>query len=196
MTNRIVPPINDISLVNALAKKVEEWVKNLRFTIEKNTDRELQDAELNVSPQVFKYYFPKREDHKVENLPPQLRGSIPTPINNPLFPAIIIRPSDGSIDIDDNSKSYDDINIDMLILVEEYDVINRYEFLFIAKKTLIQNLRSIPNGILDSAYRLQKNITYKPYDDSQDPKAGLVITTTWRCHLPDLGAVNLSHFID
>lgn len=190
----IAPDISEVQLVDSLAARIEKWTSNFRFTIEKNTDKDLNDTERNVSPQVFKYYFPKREEHNVESLPPQLRGSVPTPVNTPLFPAIIIRPTDGSIGLADSNASYEDITVDILILVDEFEVNERYEFLLLAKKILVQNLRKLPSGILDYAFRLQQDITWKPYDDSQDPKAGLVITTTWRSYLPDLGAVNLSQF--
>ena len=69
---------------------------------------------------------------------------------------------------------------------------NRYEFLLLAKKIVIDNLRMLPSGILANSYTLQKNIIWKHYDDTQSPNGGLAISTTWRCAAPQFGAIDLT----
>jgi hypothetical protein len=187
----IIEETNEVHLISELAKVVTDWVKDLRFTIEKDTDLNLTDEDKSATPQVYKYYLPKRENNKREEPITRRNVNFPVPDVIPLFPALVIRPSNGSADVDENSSDYEDVNIDICIFVKEYDVSNRYDFLLLAKKIIMQKLRGIPLGIFAN-YRLQNNLSWKLYDDSQEPDACLVITSVWRCRLPPAGAFDVS----
>lgn len=179
----IVVEINEVKLIDELVKLTTEWVRNIRFTIEKSDDRDLTDEDKSATPQVFKYYLPKREETNHVDVPAALRNAngMPTPDIVPLFPAIVIRPSDGLTGSNGNGSEYEEINIDFCLFVNEYDIKNRYDFLLMGKKIIMQNLRSIPFAIVAMSYRLQPDITWRLYDDEQNPKGGAIITTTWRC---------------
>lgn len=186
----IIPEINEVRLIDELAISVTDWVQDIRFTIEKDTDQDLTDEDKSATPQVFKYYLPKREDKNDEQPITRRNVTFPIPDVIPVYPAIVIRPSDGVTSMESNSTEYEDVNIDFCIFVKEYDPTDRYDFLLLAKKIIMQRLRTIPLGIVGS-YRLQNSLSWKLYDDSQEPKACLVITSTWRCSLSPFGAVDV-----
>ncbi len=189
----VVVEINEVKLIDELAKMVTKWVHNVRFTIEKNDDRNLTDEDKSATPQVFKYYLPKREEASDINIPAALRNAndMPTPDVVPVFPAIVIRPSDGLTGNNDGFE-YEEISIDFCLFVNEYNDQDRYNFLLMGKKIIMQNLRSIPFGIVGMAYKLQPDMTWKLFDNEQDPKAGVIVTTTWRCAATQFGLADLS----
>lgn len=190
----VVVEINEVKLINELVKLTTEWVRNIRFTIEKSDDRNLTDEDKSATPQVFKYYLPKRKEVNNSDVPAALRNieEMPTPNIVPLFPAIVIRPSDGLTGSNDNGSEYEEINIDFCLFVNEYDVQDRYNFLLMGKKIIMQNLRSIPFAIVAMSYRLQPSITWRIYDDEQEPKGSAIITTTWRCFATQFAPADFS----
>ena len=111
----IIEETNEVHLISELAKVVTDWVKDLRFTIEKDTDLNLTDKDKSATPQVYKYYLPKRENNKREEPITRRNVNFPVPDVIPLFPALVIRPSNGSADVDENSSDYEDVNIDICI---------------------------------------------------------------------------------
>lgn len=179
----VVVEINEVKLVDELSKLTTEWMHDVRFTIEKSDDRDLTDEEKSATPQVFKYNLPKREEADNTHVPVALRNinTQPVPDVVPLYPAILIRPSDGLTGNNDNGYEYEEVSIDFCLFVNEYDIRDRYNFLLMGKKIIMQNLRSIPFGIVAMAYKLQPDITWRLLDDEQNPKASVLITTTWRC---------------
>jgi hypothetical protein len=188
----IIPEINEVKLIDELETFIIDCVQDIRFTIEKETDQNLTEQDKSATPTVYKYYLPKREEKNMEEEPITRRNvDFPVPDVTPIYPAIVVRPAEGTTGIETNSTEYEDINIDICIFVKEYELMNRYNFLLLAKKIIINRLRAIPLGVLAN-YRLQNNLSWKLLDDSQEPHACIVISGSWRCNLTSFGAIDVN----
>lgn len=179
----VVPELNEVKLVSDIAKRCTGWVQDIRFTVERKSAKNITDEDKSYTPKVYKYYIPK---HEVNSEPIGVRNANGIDDANevvPKFPMVLVRPSTTNIDLDERGD-YEEVNIDIIVYVSEYDVDDRYNFLLLAKKILVQGLRSIEGGIVLFGYQLNKSISSSLFDDENNPKAGIVITTKWRCALP------------
>lgn len=201
----VIPDINEVRLVNELVDLCADWFKDVRFTHELSSDLDLTDDDKSAVPQVYKYFLPKREVPEVKanevnlsaNLPPGMAvDSIHAKAIQELvaensimedpsaeFPCIIIRPGQMEIDLIDG-EDFEEIAIDFHIFVSEHDKNERYEFVLLAKRIIVQGLRSISGGIVAHAFKLDRKISSTLFDDAQDPKAGVVVSTKWSCAAP------------
>jgi len=167
----MIVELNEVKLVDELTKWCKKWLADVRFTQEMETDIGVTMDQLSTTPQVYKYYLPLNN----------------TAINNDVdraqFPCVIVRPNGSTVGFEDG-ENYEDFDIDLVVFVSEFDTVNRYQFALLAKKLLINGLLGIPRHVLAQAFLLNPTIKTTVFDDSQSPKGGLVISTTWRVYLP------------
>lgn len=186
----ITVEMNEVHLVEQLQIFLTDAVKDMRFTKARNTADEPSEEDKSALPVVYKYYLPKPLPSK--NPQPLINGRVITP-DAGVYPAIVVRPSTGSSADDENSTSYSESKIDIVLWVSEHNDEDRYSFLILAKNIIFQKLRGLPGRILTMAYRLQPGLDWQLFDDEQYPVSGIVITTNWRWFIANSGSSNFEN---
>lgn len=186
----MIVELNEIKLVSELAKLCREWVANIRFTHELASEVNMTIDDLSTTPQVHEFDLPIIDT--ATDVP------IGTPLQEnrekKLFPCVIIRVDGSEINKEDDGYHSEVVNINFDIYVSEHDKDNRNQFIYLAKKYITNGLLHIPNKVLANTFTLDPNIVSVPFDNSQMPKLGLVLTTKWKYLLPQIASSDMRKF--
>lgn len=187
----MIPELNEVKLVAELAIKCRDWIKNIRVTHELASEVDMTIEDLSVTPAVYEFDLPTVDT------------ATDVPVGMPLqenrekklFPCVIIRADGSEINQESTGFHSEVVNVNFDIYVSEHDKDNRNQFIYLIKKYITNGLFSIPNKILANTFILDSNIVSVPFDNSQLPKLGLVLTTRWKCTLPMTSAGDSRNYI-
>lgn len=192
VNSSIIAEINEICLVNDLAELAVDWIKTLRFTREKPSERNISNEDRSTTPQIYKYYFPENQVQIPAGVEAvgignaaaieSLRNAKETTDKVVYAPAIMIRSGETNIGAE-NAMDFEDVTVDFEIQVSEHDTDMRFQNLALAKNAIIHGLRTLKSRSVAN-YRLDWNIKSYPSDNENKPKAMMFISTTWRRFLP------------
>lgn len=186
----MIVELNEVRLVSELAKLCTDWLKDVRFTHELATEVGLTIDDLSVVPKVYEFDLP------IIDSATDVPIGVPLQENREekLFPCVVIRADGSEISQEDNGFNSEIFNINFDIYVSEHDKDNRNRFIYLAKKTIVNGLMRIPCQVLIQTFILDTNISAVPFDNSQNPKLGLVLTTKWKCALPKFNSGDVRNY--
>lgn len=169
---------SEVGLVNELKNLITIWVKDFQFSSS-------NPSGVETTPKVHKYDLPIRKPPMNQAVRNEIDRPIPPPDIDSEYPAIIIRPEDGSDNADtDNNYYYAETKIKIIVAVSEYDLERGIDYCLSAMQIIRQQLLRIANSLYAEEYILQTPLEWAMLDTAQAPQFENVLTTTWRYMLP------------